>query len=560
MPNKLFGIADPYYDALRVQSNQAVWPDAGGSSSGIGGLLENKIYLWPADGSTIATFDPTEAGLIAALAAAASGDTVWMPSIPIACTSSITIPAGVALKAIDLIAPLTFGTLGGGVPAFPSTPIKDNFNRGDEGPPPSANWTTPASPWVGVQVVSSEAAASSWTSAAVWNVETFGPDCEVYVTLASRSSSPANFDIFLRGSSLNLDDGAAKLYELGVGWNGSIFRGQIYKSSSYSTVGASFDLGIGPGDSVGLRAIGYDLTVWQKIGGGAWTLVYSVNDPDATANIAGYISLDLIQPNLTLDNFGGGTVVLTSDPAITLSAGSRLVDLTITQTANDSNNLVLIQGPASGNASVDHCSLNCAQAGSGDAIALDGAAGTVYVNDSYLNGNSGSGTGYGVKSGAGAITLDDCWVIGSTAPLNVGAGSIFTNGVRMSAVAGEPAQGDRSAWNTATYFNRHASDIAGSTFTYHNNPSIAPATAFVSTAINLTLNNTHHRVKVTAVATITLPTAVGISGQEYIIKAMVDGVVVNTTSSQTIDGELTKTLLANDCMVVFSDGANWLVG
>ena len=102
MANKLFGIADPYYDALRVQSNQAIWPDAGGGSGSTGGTgLENKIYLWPADGSTITTFDPDQAGLIAALAAAASGDTVWLPSIPIALTAGITIPANVALVGIS---------------------------------------------------------------------------------------------------------------------------------------------------------------------------------------------------------------------------------------------------------------------------------------------------------------------------------------------------------------------------------------------------------------------------------------------------------------------------
>lgn len=86
-------------------------------------------------------------------------------------------------------------------------------------------------------------------------------------------------------------------------------------------------------------------------------------------------------------------------------------------------------------------------------------------------------------------------------------------------------------------------------------------TDFVSTGTNLTLNEFNHRVKVTAACTITLPTAIGVNvvGREYVIKALADNVIVNTTGSQTIDGDLTKALITNDCLSVLSDGSNWLV-
>lgn len=99
--NKTFGVADPQYDALRVQSNQAIWPDAGGAPVGGAGGLENKIYLWHTDGSTVDLFAPDATGLGLALAAAASGDTVWLPSIPIALTAAVTIPAGVTMRGIE---------------------------------------------------------------------------------------------------------------------------------------------------------------------------------------------------------------------------------------------------------------------------------------------------------------------------------------------------------------------------------------------------------------------------------------------------------------------------
>jgi len=60
--------------------------------------------------------------------------------------------------------------------------------------------------------------------------------------------------------------------------------------------------------------------------------------------------------------------------------------------------------------------------------------------------------------------------------------------------------------------------------------------------------------------TITLPTSVGISGKQYIIKNSGNGVItINTTSSQTIDGDLTISLTQNDTVEVISDGSNWKI-
>jgi len=81
--------------------------------------------------------------------------------------------------------------------------------------------------------------------------------------------------------------------------------------------------------------------------------------------------------------------------------------------------------------------------------------------------------------------------------------------------------------------------------------------AYATTAINLTLTSVHHWVKVTAACTITLPTAVGITGREYIVTATVDNVIVDGNAAETISGALTQTLLTGDTMQIKSDGANW---
>lgn len=85
---------------------------------------------------------------------------------------------------------------------------------------------------------------------------------------------------------------------------------------------------------------------------------------------------------------------------------------------------------------------------------------------------------------------------------------------------------------------------------------------FRSTAISTNINNADYEVKVTATGTTqTLPTAVGISGKSFSIKKSFAGgsVIVNTTSSQTIDGTLTRTLTGLANLTVMSDGANWII-
>lgn len=80
-----------------------------------------------------------------------------------------------------------------------------------------------------------------------------------------------------------------------------------------------------------------------------------------------------------------------------------------------------------------------------------------------------------------------------------------------------------------------------------------------------TLTNTDTVVLVDSTAatrTITLPTAVGQTGRQYVIKVSAGNkiVTVNTTSSQTIDGALTVGLPGFPfSMTVISNGSNWFI-
>lgn len=57
-----------------------------------------------------------------------------------------------------------------------------------------------------------------------------------------------------------------------------------------------------------------------------------------------------------------------------------------------------------------------------------------------------------------------------------------------------------------------------------------------------------------------LPTAVGIVGRLFEVKNTGTGtIIIQTTSSQTLDGELTQVLSQWDCITVRSNGSNWII-
>jgi len=60
--------------------------------------------------------------------------------------------------------------------------------------------------------------------------------------------------------------------------------------------------------------------------------------------------------------------------------------------------------------------------------------------------------------------------------------------------------------------------------------------------------------------TITLPTAVGKNGKIYnIVNSGLGNILVITTSSQTINGQLNQTVSAGNSMTVQSNNSNWLI-
>jgi hypothetical protein len=88
-----------------------------------------------------------------------------------------------------------------------------------------------------------------------------------------------------------------------------------------------------------------------------------------------------------------------------------------------------------------------------------------------------------------------------------------------------------------------------------------PQFAYQAVSGSTTLTSQNRYVKVTASCTITLPTAVGIEGADFVIKSGGASVtvVIGTTSSQAIDGLSSQTIYGLSSITVVSDGANWMI-
>ncbi|MFC8008939.1 hypothetical protein [Streptomyces cinereoruber] len=112
---------------------------------------------------------------------------------------------------------------------------------------------------------------------------------------------------------------------------------------------------------------------------------------------------------------------------------------------------------------------------------------------------------------------------------------------------------------------------SGSTYTLQTSGLIKMDGGVRLTSINRTANQTLSAASpvnnlcnaTTAAFAITLPTAVGIAGQTYMIKktdVSSNAVTVQTTSSQTIDGSTTYVLASQyKYVTVISDGSNWMI-
>lgn len=184
---------------------------------------------------------------------------------------------------------------------FPSNGILDNFNRSNEGPPPSSNWTTGWRPSAtGFQVDGNAVVGSvAGDNNTYWNT-TFGPNCEVYAIMVNNGSSGTYRGISAR--LINVGTSNVSGYEIVV-FGDQLFIQRI-DNNAHTTLGAAINQTFTIGDSVGMKIVDSTITAYYKVGVGAWIEMGSRTD--STYSGAGKIGLR--SENMYWDDFGGGNL------------------------------------------------------------------------------------------------------------------------------------------------------------------------------------------------------------------------------------------------------------
>lgn len=189
---------------------------------------------------------------------------------------------------------------------FPSTGILDSFDRANEGPPPSAEWTTPAGV-SGLIVSGSLCAANAANALGIFSASSVGPNCEAYYTVTTATGAAAQVQVWARakdiasaatidGYSISVTEAATDSWAINSITNGIA-----------SQLGASFGQEVSNGDSIGIECFGSNIAAWYKASGGSW--IKLAERTDTTYAASGYIGIGIMDTTGRVNDFGGGTTV-----------------------------------------------------------------------------------------------------------------------------------------------------------------------------------------------------------------------------------------------------------
>lgn len=199
--------------------------------------------------------------------------------------------------------------------AAPTTPILDDFNRGDG--PLGANWTaifSTSEPLA--SIISSQAGQVSGTSSGYWSPTTFAADQECYY---SGNGVLGQWDCWVRATGFHPTLIPDTGYVLDCAGDGQ--TATLYKADGIGGVTSIGSTTAGNLRGLWVRAVGANIKAYAY-DGAAWYSLLDITDSVSPFLNAGYIGFEMTGGGETIDNFGGGNIV--SGPApITFAQGSR---------------------------------------------------------------------------------------------------------------------------------------------------------------------------------------------------------------------------------------------
>lgn len=177
--------------------------------------------------------------------------------------------------------------------SHPSTAILDNFNRATLG----ANWSVLAGNLsLDANQLRTTGGAGS-INVGIWNVATYGPDIEVYASMAAIPTSGYRTTLYLR-----FDSGLGNSYFAQIDSNGSVYIRRTDTGVPINLVSKANAVTLTAGATFTFRAVGSTLSTFYN-----GMLVLSTTDATyATANSIG-VGIEG-GSNARWDNFGGGTI------------------------------------------------------------------------------------------------------------------------------------------------------------------------------------------------------------------------------------------------------------
>jgi hypothetical protein len=145
-----------------------------------------------------------------------------------------------------------------------------------------------------------ESVTGGTDSSSAWDISTFGPATEAYITLVGGTDDSG---IFTRLTTLTWATTDGYLAYHSSGNNLQIWR---VDNGSWTQLGADVAHTVGAGDKIGLESSGSTHTFYLDDGGAGWASQFTRTDGTYTS--AGYIGAYNWTASAPMDDFGGGTV------------------------------------------------------------------------------------------------------------------------------------------------------------------------------------------------------------------------------------------------------------
>ncbi len=216
-------------------------------------------------------------------------------------------PWAYATKLLNSLGDKGYGLKRVSTGTFPvNTTVLDSFTRGDVTNSLGASWTADfiGASWASHGVLSNTAYAAANFKTNRYNVASYGPDTEVYLTIQTLQTT-GNNGICARIT--NNETSSVHFYELR--WDASANGPWFFRWDSNgggTQLGANTFVTVATGNRLGLEAIGSTLTLYKDTGGGFSS---SATRTDITYTRAGYTGLMTNSGTTTrMDDFVAGSI------------------------------------------------------------------------------------------------------------------------------------------------------------------------------------------------------------------------------------------------------------